>query len=109
MPEWITYVNGSDPNVLATFELAKVVLIRTSVALLLVMAGLLIVVYAAFALVLACFGMCLQASLHHFAQPFAPLDTLVATTRRRLERIAHIFWDLLLLQLPLVVGSRWHH
>ena len=102
MPEWITYVNGSDPNVLATFELTKLVA-------LLVREGLLIVVYAAFALLLACFGMCLQASLHHLAQPFAPLDTLVATTRRRMGRIAHIFWDLLLLQLQLVAGSRWHH
>ena len=109
MPEWITYVNGSDPNVLATFELAKVVLVRTAQALLLVMAGLLIVVYAAFAVLLACFGMCLQASLHLLAQPFAPLDTLVATMTRRLATIAHIFWDLLLLELPLIVGSRWHH
>ena len=108
MPEWITYVSGSDPNVMATFELAKVVLIQTSLALLLVMAGLLIVVYAAFALLLACFGMCLQAALHHLAQPLAPLDILVATMRR-LGGIAHIFWDLLLLELPLVVGSRWHH
>ena len=109
MPEWFTYISGTDPNVLATFELVTLALAQISLALLLVMAGVIIVVYAAFAMVLASFGMCLQAALYLFAQQFAPLNTLMATMMRSLAKIAHIFWDLLMLELPFIVGSRWHH
>ena len=108
MPEWLSYTSGTDPNVLATFETVTGALARISLALLLVMAGVVVVVYAAFAMVLASFGMCLQASLYWFAQQFAPLNTSMATTRRRLAKIAHILFDLLMLELPFIVGSRWH-
>jgi len=109
MPEWLSYISGTNPNVLATFETVTGALAWFALALPLFTAVVVVVVCGTLAMVLASFGMCLQASLHHLAQPFAPLNTLVATLRRRLGSIAHIFWDLLLLQLALVVGSRWHH
>jgi len=109
MPEWLSYISGTDPNVLATFETVTGALAWISLALPLFMAVVVVVVYGAFAMVLASFGMCLQASPYWFAQQFAPLNTSMATTRRRLAKIAHIFWDVLMLELPFLVGSRWHH
>ena len=109
MSEWFTYVDGTDPNVLAAFGLITAALAQISLALLLILAGVIIVVYAAFAIILASLGMCLQALLHFLAQQLAPLDTLVATMTRRVAKIAHILLDLLMLELPLFFGSRWHH